>query len=101
MAGGCVLRGCRAARIASSTTCAPRHVSELQHPDSRAFELVADLYERARPEYPRDAVAWLAEELELHEGRTVLDLGAGTGKLTRQLGETRAPGIAREPREPL
>jgi SAM-dependent methyltransferase len=72
-------------------------VSELQHPDSRAFELVADLYERARPDYPRDAVAWLAEELELRKGRTVLDLGAGTGKLTRRLLETGARVVAVEP----
>ena len=72
-------------------------MSELQHPDSRPFELVADVYERARPGYPRDAVAWLAEELELREGRTVLDLGAGTGKLTRQLLETGARVVAVEP----
>jgi ubiquinone/menaquinone biosynthesis C-methylase UbiE len=72
-------------------------VSDLQHPDSRPFELVADLYERARPDYPRDAVAWLAAELALHEGRSVLDLGAGTGKLTRQLLETGARVVAVEP----
>lgn len=60
-------------------------MSELQHPQSRSFERVADVYERARPEYPREAVAWIAEQLDLHDGRTVLDLGAGTGKLTAQL----------------
>jgi SAM-dependent methyltransferase len=72
-------------------------VSELQHPDSRSFELVADLYERARPEYPRDAVEWVAAELDVRPGRKVLDLGAGTGKLTRALVDTGAHVIAVEP----
>jgi SAM-dependent methyltransferase len=72
-------------------------VSDLQHPDSRSFELVADLYERARPGYPAEAVAWVADRLELRKGRNVLDLGAGTGKLTRDLVETGADVIAIEP----
>lgn len=76
-------------------------LAELQHPDSRAFELVAGLYERARPEYPGDAVAWMVEQLELGPGRTVLDLGAGTGKLTRGLVPTGARVIAVEPGEAM
>jgi SAM-dependent methyltransferase len=76
-------------------------VSELQHPDSRSFELVADLYERARPEYPAEAIAWIVEELDLRTGRTVLDLGAGTGKLTRALVPTGARVIAVEPGEQM
>ena len=76
-------------------------MSDLQHPDSRSFELVADVYERARPEYPPEAVAWIAEELDLRPGRTVLDLGAGTGKLTRALVQTGAHVIAVEPGEEM
>jgi SAM-dependent methyltransferase len=46
-----------------------------------SFGSVADAYERARPDYPEDAVLWLAGR----EPRDVVDLGAGTGKLTRSL----------------
>ena len=76
-------------------------MSELQHPDARPFESVAGLYERFRPEYPPDAVAWIVEKLDLREGRRVLDLGAGTGKLTRALVETGAHVIAVEPGEAM
>jgi SAM-dependent methyltransferase len=72
-------------------------VSELQHPDSRSFELVADLYERARPGYPQEAIEWIAGKIGLGSASTVLDLGAGTGKLTRALVETGARVIAVEP----
>src|SRR5690349_13499658 len=46
-----------------------------------SFGGVADAYERARPGYPEDAVRWLAGEIPCD----VVDLGAGTGKLTRRL----------------
>lgn len=46
-----------------------------------SFDDVADAYERARPGYPDDAVRWLVGDAP----RDVLDLGAGTGKLTRAL----------------
>jgi SAM-dependent methyltransferase len=46
-----------------------------------SFAAVADAYERGRPEYPREAVIWLAGDLPCD----VVDLGAGTGKLTRGL----------------
>lgn len=58
-------------------------MSELQHPGARSFEDVAALYERVRPSYPDAAVEWLAERLGIDQSSTVLDLGAGTGKLAR------------------
>jgi len=46
-----------------------------------SFDAAADTYEKARPSYPDEAIDWL---LAAHP-REVLDLGAGTGKLTRAL----------------
>jgi SAM-dependent methyltransferase len=61
------------------------------------FARAADVYERARPSYPREAVDWVAERTGIGPGRAVLDLGAGTGKLTRLLVSTGARVIAVEP----
>jgi ubiquinone/menaquinone biosynthesis C-methylase UbiE len=72
-------------------------VSELQHPDSRSFEDVAELYERVRPSYPEEAIDWLADQLDVDGSPTVLDLGAGTGKLTRSFVDRAARVIAVEP----
>jgi ubiquinone/menaquinone biosynthesis C-methylase UbiE len=63
----------------------------------RGFASAAGLYEESRPTYPDEAVRWLAGELELCPGRTVVDLAAGTGKLTRLLTPTGATVIAIEP----
>ena len=57
-----------------------------------SFGGVADSYERARPGYPRDAVTWLAGA-----ARRVVDLGAGTGKLTRELTALGYDVVAVEP----
>ena len=54
-------------------------------------------YEAARPSYPPDAVAWFVEHLRIAPGATVVDLAAGTGKLTRLLVPAGAYLIAAEP----
>ena len=64
---------------------------------ARGFQQGADAYERGRPGYPVEAVEWLWRELRLGPGRTVLDVAAGTGKLTRELVPSGATVIAVEP----
>jgi SAM-dependent methyltransferase len=60
-----------------------------------SFGAAAAAYERGRPPYPAEAVDWL-----LPEGASrVLDLGAGTGKLTRQLRDRGLDVTAVEPSE--
>jgi SAM-dependent methyltransferase len=68
------------------------------HPTAAAgFGSSADAYERGRPSYPDAAVAFLAGELGLGPEVRVLDLAAGTGKLTRLLVEGGAEVVAVEP----
>ncbi len=55
------------------------------HPLAQQFSSVAAQYESGRPEYPPAAVGALAAELRIPPGARVLDLAAGTGKLSRAL----------------
>jgi SAM-dependent methyltransferase len=61
------------------------------------FGLGADPYERSRPGYPPEAVTWLGERTRLAFGAEVVDVGAGTGKLTRLLTAIGAHIVAVEP----
>lgn len=73
---------------------------ELERPadQARSFGGVADAYERGRPTYPLDAVRWLTGGAE---PLTVLELGAGTGKLTARLVELGHDVHATDPDEKM
>lgn len=65
------------------------------------FGAGAASYERGRPGYAEDLVAWLADRLGLGPGRSLVDLAAGTGKLTRELVGSGADVVAVEPVEAM
>src|SRR5947209_5577968 len=71
------------------------------HPLAENFASVAQAYERGRPEYPPAAIGALAAELGLAAHASVLDLAAGTGKLTRALVAAGLDVVAVEPQGPL
>jgi SAM-dependent methyltransferase len=64
---------------------------------AEGFGAAAAAYEQGRPSYADDVVAWLIDRLGIAPGRAVVDLAAGTGKLTRLLVATGADLIAIEP----
>jgi SAM-dependent methyltransferase len=72
-------------------------MSDIHPAAALGFGRAAGAYERGRPGYPSDALIWLGKRLELAPGRTVLDLAAGTGTLTRALLTTGAEVVAVEP----
>ncbi len=67
------------------------------HHAAEAYTGAADTYVKGRPDYPPDVAGWLRDDLLLAPGRTVVDLGAGTGKFTPRLVATGARVIAVEP----
>jgi SAM-dependent methyltransferase len=67
------------------------------HPLAQHFASVADVYERGRPDYQPAVVGALAAELALVPGDRVLDLAAGTGKLSRALLASGFDVVAVEP----
>ena len=62
---------------------------------AEGFSRSAEAYERGRPDYPGAAIDFLRAHLPA--GATVLDLAAGTGKLTRRLLDAGLAVVAVEP----
>ncbi len=75
--------------------------SPARHPVARGFDRVAAEYEQGRSGYPAEAVRVLARLLGAGPGRTWVELGSGTGKLTRALVPYRAALVAVEPSEEM
>ena len=70
---------------------------DLRSAQAASFGAAAAIYERARPTYPETALDWL-----LPEGSPrVLDLGAGTGKLTRLIAQRGLDVEAVDPSEEM
>jgi SAM-dependent methyltransferase len=68
-------------------------VTESRQERSLSFGSEAAAYERGRPSYPPEAIDWLLPP----GARDVLDLGAGTGKLTTRLVERGLDVVAVDP----
>jgi ubiquinone/menaquinone biosynthesis C-methylase UbiE len=71
------------------------------HPLAANFAGVADAYERGRYDYEPAVIGALAAELRLSPGDRVLDLAAGTGKLTRILVDWGLDVTAVEPHQAM
>jgi SAM-dependent methyltransferase len=69
----------------------------LSDPLAQVFGRAADDYERGRPDWPAEALDLVAEQLGLQPSAEVVDLAAGTGKLTRILAQRFARVVAVEP----
>jgi SAM-dependent methyltransferase len=67
------------------------------HHSTAGYKTAADTYVRGRPDYPPQVADWLSATLDLNADKTVVDLGAGTGKFTARLVATGAQVIAVEP----
>ncbi len=68
-------------------------MTQPQRERSLSFGSEAAAYERGRPSYPPEAIDWLLPD----GARDVLDLGAGTGKLTTRLVERGLDVVAVDP----
>lgn len=64
---------------------------------TKGYARAAATYVTGRPDYPDGALDWLREVVGLGAGRTVLEVGAGTGKFVPLLRDTGARVFALEP----
>src|SRR4051812_29196322 len=84
-------------RSRTAPTSYGRAVSELAF----SFGRIAAAYDDVRPEYAPEALARAEEALGLDAGSRVVDLAAGSGKLTRALAGRFAEVVAVEPNDDM
>src|SRR4051794_6032716 len=68
-----------------------------RHDPLGRFTRVADLYARCRPDYPAEALDFIAERCGLTIGSCVVDVGSGTGISSRLLAQRGFRLIGLEP----
>lgn len=68
---------------------------------ARAFDAWADDYDRYRPGYPDALFDLIADRIELPAEPSVIDLGAGTGKVARTIAARGWRTTALDPGEPM
>jgi ubiquinone/menaquinone biosynthesis C-methylase UbiE len=66
-----------------------------------SFGNVAETYHRVRPPYSQELLGRAQAELGLHRDARVLDLAAGTGRLTEELAQRFAHVVAVEPSDSM
>jgi len=74
----------------------PRGLGDPRVTAAAVFDRIAALYDRARPGYPDQAVADLVRRCRVDRSSRVLEIGCGTGQLTRDLAGTGASIVALE-----
>lgn len=79
----------------------PDGLSDPRRTAGSVFDGIAELYDRVRPAYPAEAVEDLVRSCKLTGSSRIVEVGCGTGQLTRALADTGATIIAAEPGEAL
>lgn len=65
------------------------------------FKNIADIYDKYRPEYPKEYIEYLKKSCNLNSESKVADIGAGTGIFTKQLLDNDLFVLAVEPNEDM
>jgi SAM-dependent methyltransferase len=75
----------------------PEQLPTVEELRTVGFASASDVYERGRPGYPRALIDFLLQAIGERPAPLVLDIAAGTGKLTRQMTQAGARCVAVEP----